>query len=239
MARHAGGCLPITRLDGFSVIAAIISGLLVGVAARTGDLGRRGFMRRRFDIGVAIDAGEHSAMDRCLEPFRVDVEADRLAVNVLRHGGIAMTGQAFLIGGLGSGRLWDGACNGSCEYQTEKSKLQEPGLSPEVSSKCLHPPSSEISQPTAVLFLAVMGQGAVSALTGRGDKGHRGKFVEKRRAGAAFEPNSMVSVPGETKGRRAGTPRRSIRLTRTWRAHGGCVPNRRIGPGHRQYGDPG
>src|SRR5438270_10107182 len=166
MARHAGGCLPISRLDGFSVIAAIISGLLVGVAARTGDLGRRGFMRRRFDIGVAIDAGKHSAMDRCLEPFRVDVEADRLAVNVLRHGGIAMTGQAFLIGGLGSGRLWDGACNGSCEYQTEKSKLQEPGLSPEVSSKCLHPPSSEISQPTAVLFLAVMGQGAVSALTG-------------------------------------------------------------------------
>src|SRR5437868_779980 len=41
-----------------------------------------------------------------------------------------------------------------------------------------HPP--KMSRSTAVLFLAGMGQGAVSALTGWGDKGHRGKFVEKR-----------------------------------------------------------
>src|SRR5579864_4513409 len=74
-------------------------------------------------------------------------------------------------------------------------------------SACIrHPP--KISRSTAVLFLAGMGQGAVSALTGRGDGGHRGKFVKERCAGAsnAFESNSMVSVPGETKGRRAGTP---------------------------------
>jgi hypothetical protein len=51
-----------------------------------------------------------------------------------------------------------------------------------------------------------MGQAAVSALTGRGDSGHRGKFVDKRRTGAAFEPNTMVSVPSETKDRRAGRP---------------------------------
>jgi len=53
-----------------------------------------------------------------------------------------------------------------------------------------------------------MGQGAVSALTGRGDSGHKGKFIEERCAAVsnALESNSMVSVPSETKGRREGTP---------------------------------
>ena len=40
-------------------------------------------MRRRFEVGVAIHAREHAAVDRILESFGIHIQADAFAVDFL------------------------------------------------------------------------------------------------------------------------------------------------------------
>ena len=92
VARDAGGGLAVAGRDGFRVEAAIVGGLLVGMAGRAGDFGRSVLVRRSLYVGVAVDAGEHSAVDRSFESVGIDGDADLLAAYVLGHGGIAVAG---------------------------------------------------------------------------------------------------------------------------------------------------
>ena len=47
-------------------------------------------MRGILYVRVAVDAGKHAAVDGIFEGLRIDVQADRLAVDVVGQGGVAM-----------------------------------------------------------------------------------------------------------------------------------------------------
>jgi len=72
--------------------------LLVGVAGRAADFLRRCFVRGTGHIRMAIDAGEHAAVDGIFETLRIDVQTDSLAVFVVGQRGVAVAGQAFIGG---------------------------------------------------------------------------------------------------------------------------------------------
>src|SRR5580704_17750156 len=144
VTRNAGRGLLVACLDGLRVITAVIGALLVGMAGRAADFRGSGVVRRGFYVRVTIHAGEHSAVNRVLECLGVDVKADGLSVDILRHGGIAMAGQAILVGGLWGG-LARRTSGRNHEYQTKNSVLQELDswhLAPEVTRKCRHRPTS-------------------------------------------------------------------------------------------------
>src|SRR5579864_3513819 len=98
MAIDAGGRLAVTTLHGFAVEAAIVGGFLVGMAGGASNFLRNGLVRRAFYIGVAVNAGKHAAVDGILESLRIDVQADGLAVFLMRQRSIAMTNEAFVRG---------------------------------------------------------------------------------------------------------------------------------------------
>ena len=98
MAIDAGGSLAVTTLHGFAVEAAIVGGLLVGMASGASNFLGNGLVRSAFYVGVAIDAGEHAAVDGILESLRIDVQADGLAVFLMRQRSIAMANEAFVCG---------------------------------------------------------------------------------------------------------------------------------------------
>lgn len=107
MAIDAGGSFAVAALHGLTVEAAIVGGLLVGVAGGASNfLGNR-FVRRAFYVGVAVNAGKHAAVDRILESLRIDVEADGLAVFLMRQRSVAMANEAFV--GAWFGRLFTGS----------------------------------------------------------------------------------------------------------------------------------
>lgn len=108
MAIDTGRGLLVARTDGFGMIAALISDLLIGMALGAGNPARPDFVRGALDIGVAVDAGESGPVDRVLESVRVYEEADRLAVYLGRHGGVAMAHQAILVAGLRAGFSGEG-----------------------------------------------------------------------------------------------------------------------------------
>jgi hypothetical protein len=93
-------------LHGFAVEAAIVGGLLVGMASGASNFLGNGLVRSAFYVGVAIDAGEHAAVDGILESLRIDVQADGLAVFLMRQRSIAMANEAFVCGWFG--RLFAG-----------------------------------------------------------------------------------------------------------------------------------
>ena len=100
VAVHAGGGALIAVLYGVGMIAAVVGRLLFGVAGGADDLGWSVFVRRGFDVGVAIDAREHAAVHRILELVGVNVQADRLAVDVLGEAGVAVASQAVVVSRL-------------------------------------------------------------------------------------------------------------------------------------------
>ena len=86
MAIHAGGSLAVPCFYGFSMKAAIIGRLFFGMAGGAGHLGWRIFVRRSFQIGVAVHTLEHAAVNRILKFICIDIQADRLAVNLMIEG---------------------------------------------------------------------------------------------------------------------------------------------------------
>ncbi|OLC93747.1 MAG: hypothetical protein AUH86_16030 [Acidobacteria bacterium 13_1_40CM_4_58_4] len=100
VAVDTSGCLAVSRLDCFGMEAALVRGLLIGVAGSTGDLGWRGPVRRCLEVSVAIHAGKHAAVHRILELVRVDVQADSLAVDLFTQRRITVTGQTVFVGGF-------------------------------------------------------------------------------------------------------------------------------------------
>ena len=89
---HTSGSVAVSAGHGLGVVAAIVSGLLVGVAAGTADFLGRGFVRGALYIGVAVHAGKHAAVNGIFKVLRINVQADRLAVDIVRESGIAMAG---------------------------------------------------------------------------------------------------------------------------------------------------
>lgn len=96
MAVHASGSLAVASLHGLTVKAAIVGGLLVGMARRTGNLLWSGFVRGVLHVGVAIHAGKHAAVDGIFEGLGINMQADGLSVDVVGQRGVAVAGQAFL-----------------------------------------------------------------------------------------------------------------------------------------------
>ncbi len=88
----------------FPVNAGVVGLLLVSMAGGAGWLGEIGLVRKTFDAGMAIHAGEHGTMNGCLEC----VPMNCLAVH---HRGIAVTSEAIIAGELGRGR-GRGSCIG-------------------------------------------------------------------------------------------------------------------------------
>lgn len=101
MTVHASGGVAVAGLQGFTVEAAIIGGLLVGMAGRAADFLRSGFVRGSFYVGMAIHTGEHAAVDRVFERLRIDVQADRLALHFMSEGGITVACEALVRGRFG------------------------------------------------------------------------------------------------------------------------------------------
>jgi hypothetical protein len=126
VAIDAGGCVHASmRL--FRVEAAIIRGLLIGVALPAGDFLRCGFVCQVFNIGVAIHASEHAAVNRIFERPRIHVQADRLAVHIVSQARIAMAGEAIIGRGFrglfsaGSEKTIDGNKQGESDPRRKKS----------------------------------------------------------------------------------------------------------------------
>ena len=63
VAIDAGRGLAVARPDGLGMIAALVSGLLLGMALGTSNPARPDFMGRGFDVGMTIDAGKHAPVD--------------------------------------------------------------------------------------------------------------------------------------------------------------------------------
>ena len=114
MAIDAGGSIAVAALHGLAMEAAIVGSLLVGVARRTADFKRWRFVSGALYVGVAVHAGEHAAVNRIFERLGIDVQADRLAVDVMGKGAVAMTGEALVRGGFGM--LFAGGVGGSNSY---------------------------------------------------------------------------------------------------------------------------
>lgn len=49
-----------------------------------------------FNIRVAVDTGKHAAVNGIFEMLRIDVQADRLAIDVVGQRSITVAGQAFI-----------------------------------------------------------------------------------------------------------------------------------------------
>jgi hypothetical protein len=126
VAIDAGGCVH-ASMRRFRVEAAIIPGLLIGVALRAGDFLRCGFVGRAFNIGVAIHASEHAAVNRIFERLRIHGQADRLAVHIVSQARIAMAGEAIIGRGFrglfsaGSEKTTDGNKQGESDPRRKKS----------------------------------------------------------------------------------------------------------------------
>ena len=96
----AGRGVAIPALHGFGMMAAIVSRLQIGMAGGATDLLGSGFVRGAFDVGMAVHAAEHAAMNGILESLGVDVQADRLAVYFVTQGSVAMAGEALVNSGF-------------------------------------------------------------------------------------------------------------------------------------------
>ncbi len=84
-------------LCGLGMQAVRVRLLRIAVAVGAGNLfGRRG-MAQFLHVLVAIDAGEHGAVDGVGELGAVDVEADRLAIVSVGQGLVGMAGEAVFI----------------------------------------------------------------------------------------------------------------------------------------------
>ena len=83
VAVDARRCIVISSRNGLGVVTAVVSRLLVSVAGRTTDFFGSRLVRGALYVGVAIDAAEHAAVNGILESFRIDVQADRLAIDLV------------------------------------------------------------------------------------------------------------------------------------------------------------
>lgn len=86
-----------TGHSGFCMGAMRIRCKCVGVATCTGEFLGRCFVGQAFDVGVAVDACEHGAVDRVLQLGRIDKQAVRLAVDGFGDRGVAVAGEAVFI----------------------------------------------------------------------------------------------------------------------------------------------
>ena len=84
-------------LGDLGVGTAQISIARVGMAPGALDLLRRRVMDEALHVLVAIDAGEHGAVDGVLQLGFIDKQALRLAVDVLSHGGVRVAGKTVRV----------------------------------------------------------------------------------------------------------------------------------------------
>ncbi len=115
VAIDALGGVTVAALHRFAVKAAVVGGLLIGVAGRAGDLLRRSFVPGSLYICVAVDASEHAAVNGIFERLRVNMQAGRLAVDVMGQRCVAMAGQTFI-----GGRFLRRFCGGVCSCGSKK-----------------------------------------------------------------------------------------------------------------------
>ena len=88
--------LGVPTLHCFAVKAAIVCGLFVGVTRRASDFLRSSFVRGAGYIRMAIHAGEHAAVDGVFELLRIDLQADRFAIDFVGQASITVARQAFI-----------------------------------------------------------------------------------------------------------------------------------------------
>ena len=87
----AGGGLSI-RLVRFCMITVLVGFLRVSMALGTCDLCGGRLVRRRLYIFMTINTGKHAAMDGMAELVGIDIQADRLASNLLCQAGVGVAG---------------------------------------------------------------------------------------------------------------------------------------------------
>ncbi len=103
MAIDASGGVTVASLHRLGVETALVRGLLVGVAGGASDLLWRSLMRRTFDIGVAVDAGEQAAVNGIFEMLWIDMQANGLAVYFVAECRVTVAGKALICGRLRRG----------------------------------------------------------------------------------------------------------------------------------------
>src|SRR6202158_542270 len=132
VASDACGGLVVASLDCLAVEAAIVRSLLVRVAGFAADFQRRSFVRGTLDVGVAVHAGEHAAVDGIFERLRIDVQADGFAIDLVSQRGVAMTSETFfrsgfrrlLTGGLFAGGV--GRCGRKKQGESTSGRKNSP-----------------------------------------------------------------------------------------------------------------
>lgn len=105
---HAGGGVAVSAGHRFGVVAAIVGGLLVGVASGAGDPFGSGLVGRALHVCVAVHTGKHAAVDGILEGFRIDMQAYLFAIDFMSQAGITVASEALLHGRFG--RIFFAGC---------------------------------------------------------------------------------------------------------------------------------
>lgn len=90
-----GGLAGLGRLG---VLTMFVSCLFVGVAIDASRRPTQVLVLRIVGGFMTVDTGEKRAVNRVLEFGVIEIQADRLTIDLLGHGGIAVTGKAVLIG---------------------------------------------------------------------------------------------------------------------------------------------
>ena len=100
----------------FGMKTVRIGQLCISVAVGTRNLFRRGFVDQAFYIFMAIDAGEHGAVDGMLQLFRIDEQADLVSVLIGCQGGIGVAGEAVFVLQL----MFGASCKAPAEQNEER-----------------------------------------------------------------------------------------------------------------------
>src|SRR4029077_11886675 len=92
--------------------ALLVGSLLIGVAGCTTDFLWRGLVGSGLYVGMAIHTREHAAVNGIFELLRVNVQAFRFAVDLVRQGGVAVAGETLIGSRFGGvfffcGEEWD------------------------------------------------------------------------------------------------------------------------------------
>lgn len=96
VAVYAGSGIAVATLNRLCVVTAIVDRLLIGMAGRARDFLWSRFMCGTLYIRVAVHAAEHAAMNRILESFRIDVQADGLAVYLVTQRSVTVAAKALI-----------------------------------------------------------------------------------------------------------------------------------------------
>jgi uncharacterized membrane protein len=100
-------------LGRFGVVAVRVLILRIRMALGADNLFGCRLVDQAFYVCVAIHTGEHAAVNRVLQLVRIDLQAYRLAVNLIRQSGVGVASKTIAVFEL----LFGASCTRACKQR--------------------------------------------------------------------------------------------------------------------------